>query len=174
MARTSRIHRTTAETDVRLELDLDGSGTARVATGVGFFDHMLNLLARHGAIDLTVEARGDLDVDQHHTVEDVAICLGRAFCEALGDKAGIVRMSNAEVPMDEALSSVAVDISGRGSGYVFAPFTGSMIGDLESDMVRHFLQTFAVEGRLRFLSRAHRVSRPRPSNTRLAGSGTGV
>jgi len=109
------------------------------------FDHFLTQIARHGMFDLAVSASGD---DQHHVVEDVAICLGRAFNDALGDKKGIARMGDAIVPMDEALSSVAVDISGRGAGHVTAPFAGAMIGDLESDMVRHFLQTFAVEGRL--------------------------
>ena len=143
--RSARVVRETDETRVELELTVDGSGRSVVDSGVRMFDHLLTQVARHGSFDLTVSATGD---DQHHTVEDVAICLGQAFNQALGDKKGIVRMSHASVPMDEALSSVAVDISGRGGGYVFAPFTATMIGDLESDLVRHFLVTFAVEGRV--------------------------
>jgi imidazoleglycerol-phosphate dehydratase len=108
------------------------------------FDHFLTQIARHGMFDLEVSASGD---DQHHIVEDVAICLGRAFNEALGDKRGIARMAHALVPMDEALAMVAIDLSGRGGAYVVLPFAGAMIGDLESDMVRHFLLTFATEGR---------------------------
>jgi imidazoleglycerol-phosphate dehydratase len=144
MARTSRIHRTTAETDVRLELDLDGSGTARVATGVGFFDHMLNLLARHGAIDLTVEARGDLDVDQHHTVEDVGICLGQALREALGDKAGIRRYGHFTLPMEETLVTSAVDLGGRAFFVFGAEFPAPKIGEFDSELVAEFWQALAA------------------------------
>ena len=143
--RATSIARDTKETRVNIQLTIDGSGQADVHSGVRMFDHFLTQIARHGMFDLSVSASGD---DQHHVVEDVAICLGRAFNQALGDKNGIARMGHAIVPMDEALSSVAVDISGRGSGYVSAPFAGAMIGDFESDMVRHFLQTFAVEGRM--------------------------
>src|ERR671925_1828364 len=113
MPRTAAIHRATAETTIELALDLDGTGRAELATGVGFFDHMLTLLAKHSLIDLTVQAAGDLHVDAHHTVEDVGICYGKALAEALGDKAGIRRYGSATVPMDEALVTVAVDLSGR-------------------------------------------------------------
>ena len=113
MARTATIDRKTAETNIQLTLDLDGTGQADVATGVGFLDHMLTLLAKHAAIDLTVRAEGDLDVDQHHTVEDVGICLGQALKQALGDKAGIRRYGHFTLPMEETLATVAIDLSGR-------------------------------------------------------------
>jgi imidazoleglycerol-phosphate dehydratase len=113
MARTAQLRRETGETAIELALDLDGSGRADVSTGVGFFDHMLTLLARHSLIDLTVKARGDLHVDAHHTVEDVGICLGRALAQALGDKAGVRRYGSATLPMDEVLVTAAVDLSGR-------------------------------------------------------------
>ncbi|MDP6723139.1 MAG: imidazoleglycerol-phosphate dehydratase, partial [Pirellulaceae bacterium] len=113
MARTARIERKTAETEITLELDLDGSGQARIQTGVGFFDHMLDLLTRHAAIDLTVKADGDLHVDQHHTVEDIGICFGQAVKQALGNKAGIRRYGHFTLPMEETLVTVALDLSGR-------------------------------------------------------------
>src|SRR5262245_36124392 len=113
MSRTAHIQRTTGETQIDLTIDLDGAGRASVTTGVGFFDHMLTLLARHSLIDLNVKATGDLHVEAHHTVEDVGICLGKALAEALGDKAGIRRYGDATVPMDETLVTVAVDLSGR-------------------------------------------------------------
>src|SRR6516162_8127743 len=113
MPRTAQIRRETGETKISLALDLDGTGRADVATGVGFFDHMLTLLARHSLIDLTVEAKGDLHVDAHHTVEDVGICLGKALAQALGDKSGIRRYGDATVPMDETLVTAAVDLCGR-------------------------------------------------------------
>ena len=113
MARTATIDRKTAETNIQLTLNLDGTGQADVATGVGFFDHMLTLLAKHAAIDLTVQAKGDLHVDQHHTVEDVGICLGQALKQALGDKAGIRRYGHFTLPMEETLATVAIDLSGR-------------------------------------------------------------
>src|SRR6516225_5376897 len=113
MPRTASIRRATAETRIDLGLDLDGSGRSELATGVGFFDHMLTLLAKHGLVDLRVHAAGDLHVDAHHTVEDVGICLGQALAQALGDKAGIRRYGAATVPMDEALVTAAVDLSGR-------------------------------------------------------------
>jgi len=144
-SREAIVTRDTSETKVKVRIAIDGSGRSVVQSGVRMFDHFLTQIARHGMFDLEVSSSGD---DQHHIVEDVAICLGRAFNEALGDKAGISRMAHAIVPMDEALSIVAIDISGRGAGYVTAPFSGAMIGDLESDMVRHFFLTFATEGRL--------------------------
>lgn len=146
MERRAVVERITNETTVRVELDLDGRGEARVATGVGFFDHLIHALARHGLFDLAVSATGDLEVDEHHTVEDVAIVLGRAFLQSLGDRRGIRRMAHAVVPLDEALALVAVDISGRGFAAVEAEFAGPRIGTLEAHMVRHFLETFAREG----------------------------
>ena len=113
MARTATIERKTAETNIRLQLNLDGTGQADIATGVGFFDHMLTLFAKHSATDLSVQAEGDLEVDQHHTVEDVGICLGQALKQAVGDKAGIRRYGHFTLPMDETLATVAIDLSGR-------------------------------------------------------------
>jgi len=143
--RSARIVRETGETRVVVELTIDGDGASTVATGVRMFDHLLTQIARHGMMHLTVAASGD---DQHHTVEDVAICLGRALNEALGDRAGVTRMAQAIVPMDESLSLVAVDLSGRGGAVVSAPFATAAIGDLESDMVRHFLVTLASEAKI--------------------------
>ncbi len=148
MARRAEVERRTGETDVRVELAVEGSGASEVRTGIGFLDHMLNTLARHGLFDLTVEASGDLEVDEHHTVEDVAIVLGRAFNEALGERRGIRRMGHAVVPMDEALALVAVDCGGRGRAFIKAPFTYSRIGDLGADLVSHFIETLAREARL--------------------------
>ena len=145
MARSARIVRETSETHVVVDLLIDGDGRSTVDSGVRMFDHLLTQIARHGLIDLTIAATGD---DQHHLVEDVAICLGRALNEALGDRAGVTRMAQAFVPMDEALSMVAIDLSGRGMGVISAPFTTPAIGDLESDMVRHFLVTLASEAKM--------------------------
>src|SRR5436309_3833924 len=131
MARTAIIDRKTAETQIRVELDLDGTGQSQIATGVGFFDHMLTLLAKHAAIDLTVTAKGDLQVDQHHTVEDVGICFGRALREALGDKAGIRRYGHFTLPMEETLATAALDLSGRHFLVFDAPFPSAKIGDFE-------------------------------------------
>ena len=143
MARTARIERKTAETEIRLELNLDGSGRADVATGVGFFDHMLTLLAKHAAFDLSVEAKGDLHVDQHHTVEDVGICFGRALREALGDKSGIRRYGHFTLPMEETLATVAVDLSGRYFLVFQAQFPSAKIGDFDSELVEDFWQAAA-------------------------------
>ncbi len=147
IARQARVHRSTSETTVELEIVLDGTGTADVQTGVGALDHFLTLFARHGRFDLIVRASGDLHVDAHHTVEDVAICLGQAIRQALGDWRGIRRMADAAVPMDEALAHVAVDLSGRGYFVSRAPFPAGSIGQLESDLVRHFFETLAREAR---------------------------
>ncbi len=144
MARTATIERTTRETAVKLTLDLDGEGRSSAATGVGFFDHMLDHLARHGLFDLAVECQGDLHIDEHHTVEDVAICLGQALAQALGDRAGITRTAHAYVPMDEALCFAAVDISGRPYAVVDAHFTGERVGDLATDLVWHIFETIAI------------------------------
>jgi imidazoleglycerol-phosphate dehydratase len=143
--RTARIERQTSETNVLVELAVDGSGASDISTGVRMLDHFLTQIARHGLFDIKVAATGD---DQHHLAEDVAMCLGKALNEALGEKVGIVRMAHAMVPMDEALSVVAIDISGRGGAVIDAPLLMPMIGDLESDMVRHFLGSFASEARL--------------------------
>ena len=138
--RTAEIQRTTLETQVRVKLDLEGSGKSQLATGVGFFDHMLDQIARHGLIDLQVEARGDLHIDAHHTLEDVGITLGQALAKALGDKKGLTRYGHAYVPLDEALSRVVVDLSGR-PGLIFnADFTRATIGEFDVDLLREFFQ----------------------------------
>ena len=138
--RQADISRNTLETRIRVALDLDGTGVARLATGVGFFDHMLDQVARHGMIDLTVEATGDLHIDAHHTIEDVGITLGQALAKALGDKKGLRRYGHAYVPLDEALSRAVVDLSGR-PGLVFnVPFTRATVGEFDVDLVREFFQ----------------------------------
>lgn len=136
--RSARIHRKTAETEVSLQLDLDGAGQARVVTGVGFLDHMLALLAKHAALDLTVQAAGDLAVDQHHTVEDVGICLGQAVNEAVGDKAGIRRYGHFALPMEETLVTAALDLGGRPYLVFNAPMPSPKIGDFDSELVHDF------------------------------------
>ena len=139
-ARTAEVTRNTAETRITVRVNLDGTGQARLSTGIGFFDHMLDQIARHGMIDLTVEAKGDLHIDAHHTIEDVGITLGQALAKALGDKKGLRRYGHAYVPLDEALSRVAVDLSGR-PGLVFnVPFTRATIGEFDVDLVREFFQ----------------------------------
>jgi imidazoleglycerol-phosphate dehydratase len=144
MARIAQVHRKTAETDIELQLNLDGGGTAEIATGIGFFDHMLTLLAKHAAVDMSVKAQGDLQVDQHHTVEDVGICLGQALKEALGDKAGIRRFGHFTLPMEETLVSSVVDLSGRAFLVFKAEFPTHKIGDFESELVAEFWQAFAA------------------------------
>jgi len=144
MSRTAIIHRKTAETEVNLELTLDGAGESHIATGVGFLDHMLTLLAKHAAVDLNITARGDLDVDQHHTVEDVGICLGQAFREALGDKAGIRRYGHFAVPMDETLCTVVLDLGGRPYCVFNAEFPTQKIGDFDTELVPDFWHAFAA------------------------------
>ena len=138
--RQADVSRNTLETKIRVALDLDGTGVAKLATGVGFFDHMLDQIARHGLIDLTVEAAGDLHIDAHHTIEDVGITIGQALAKALGDKKGLRRYGHAYVPLDEALSRVVLDLSGR-PGLVFnVPFTRAMIGEFDVDLVHEFFQ----------------------------------
>ncbi len=144
MARTAEIDRKTAETDIQLSINLDGSGQSDIQTGVGFFDHMLELFAKHAVIDLTVRANGDLHVDQHHTVEDTGICLGQAVKEALGDKAGIRRYGHFTLPMEETLVNVAIDLSGRYYMVFNAEFPSSKIGDFDSELVEDFWQAFAA------------------------------
>jgi imidazoleglycerol-phosphate dehydratase len=144
MARTASIDRKTAETDIQLSLELDGAGKSDVATGVGFLDHMLTLLARHAVIDLNVRAKGDLQVDHHHTVEDVGICFGQALKQALGDKAGIRRYGHFTLPMEETLATVAVDLSGRYAMVFRASFPSAKIGDFDSELVEDFWQAVAA------------------------------
>jgi len=146
--RSATIDRTTGETEIHLTLELDGRGRARINTGIGFLDHMLELFAHHGLFDLTIEARGDLQVDPHHTVEDVAICLGQALDHALAERAGIVRTAHSFVPMDEALGFVAVDLSGRPYAVIEVTWHTQALGSLDPDLVRHFLETVAIHGRL--------------------------
>ncbi len=145
--RTATVLRETGETSISVELNLDGSGKASVATGVGMLDHMLHQLARHGGLDLTVRASGDLEVDAHHTSEDVAIAVGRALNDALGDRAGIARFADRTVPLDESLIQVALDLSGRPYAVIDLRFPAPMIGELPSSMAKHILETIAFEGR---------------------------
>ena len=140
--RTAEVVRNTAETKIRVAVNLDGSGSSRLATGIGFFDHMLDQIARHGAIDLVVEAQGDLHIDGHHTVEDIGITLGQAVAQAIGDKKGIRRYGHAYVPLDEALSRVVIDFSGRPGLQMHVPFTRAMIGEFDVDLVHEFFQGF--------------------------------
>jgi len=143
MPRVATIHRKTSETDVRLKLNLDGRGKARITTGIRFFDHMLDLVARHGAFDLEVNARGDLDVDQHHTVEDVGITLGAAIQKALGSKRGILRAGYFLMPMDETLAAAAVDLSSRPCCVVKAKIAAARVGDFQVELMEDFFQGFA-------------------------------
>jgi imidazoleglycerol-phosphate dehydratase len=147
MARTAKIHRKTNETDISLRLNLDGRGKARVATGIRFFDHMLELVARHGVFDLELNAHGDLDVDQHHTVEDVGIALGEAVAKALGTKRGILRAGYFLMPMDETLAASAVDLGGRPFCVVNAKITSPCIGDFQTELTEDFFQGFAQAAR---------------------------
>jgi imidazoleglycerol-phosphate dehydratase len=150
MPRTATIQRRTAETEIRLELNLDGTGKSQIKTGVGFFDHMLTLLAKHSVMDLTVEANGDLHVDQHHTVEDVGICLGQAIKQALGDKSGIRRYGHFTLPMEETLVTTALDLSGRYFMVFGATFPSPKIGDFDSELVEDFWQAVAANALCNF------------------------
>jgi len=140
--RVAEVRRDTNETKIRVRVDLDGTGKAQLSTGIGFFDHMLDQVARHGLIDLTVEADGDLHIDGHHTVEDVGITLGQAVAQAVGDKKGITRYGHAYVPLDEALSRVVVDFSGRPGLHMRVPFKAGMIGGFDSQLAFEFFQGF--------------------------------
>ena len=140
--RTAEVVRNTAETQIRIVVDLDGGGRAQLATGIGFFDHMLDQLARHGGIDLTVEAKGDLHIDGHHTVEDIGITLGQAVARAAGDRKGIRRYGHAYVPLDEALSRAVIDFSGRPGLEWNVPFTRAVIGEFDVDLAHEFFQGF--------------------------------
>ena len=164
MSRTARLTRTTKETGITLSLDLDGTGAAEIATGVGFFDHMLTAFARHALFDLTVEAQGDLHIDSHHTVEDVGIVLGQAIRQALGDRRGIARFGQALLPMDEALAEAAIDISGRAHVAWSVPFERPMLGSMDTQLVEEFFRALAgnalitLHVTLRAGSNAHHVA----------------
>lgn len=141
------LERKTGETNISVDISIDGSGQYFVETGISMLDHMLSQLARHGVFDLRISAESTTDPDGHHVAEDVAILLGRAFGQALGERKGLVRMAHAVVPLDEALAFVAVDVGGRGYSQIEISFSQDKVGDLTSDMARHFLETFAMEGR---------------------------
>ncbi|MBI4301365.1 MAG: imidazoleglycerol-phosphate dehydratase HisB [Chloroflexi bacterium] len=151
--RKAVVQRETRETKIGLELNLDGKGEANIATGLGMFDHLLEQVARHGLLDITLEASGNSASDQHHLVEDVALCLGQALGQALGERRGIVRMAHAIVPMDEALALVAMDLSGRGHAVIESDFAGDRVGDLPTTLISHFFQSLAIEGRLNLHAR---------------------
>ena len=148
MSRTASLTRTTSETDIKLTLSLDGSGRAEIATGIGFLDHMLTALARHGLFDLSVHAKGDLHIDFHHTTEDVGIVLGQAFAKALGDKRGIRRFGHALVPMDETLAEAAVDLSGRPFVMWNVTFERPKIGEMDTELFEEFFRAFAMNALL--------------------------
>ncbi len=141
--RTADIRRDTKETQIRVAINLDGSGHSKLATGIGFFDHMLDQVARHGLIDIEVDAKGDLHIDGHHTVEDVGITLGQAVAQAVGDKKGLVRYGHAYVPLDEALSRVVIDLSGRPGLHMRVPFKSGMVGGFDTQLAYEFFQGFA-------------------------------
>lgn len=146
--RRAVVTRVTGETDITVELDLDGTGTCSIDTGVPFFDHMLNAFGRHGLFDLTVRATGNIEVDAHHTVEDTGIVLGQAFTQALGDKAGITRFSDVCIPMDETLVHAAVDISGRGQAYCDLPIPTERVGSFDTELAVEFFYAFARDARV--------------------------
>lgn len=160
MARVSELHRKTSETDVRVRLNLDGTGRAAISTQIGFFDHMLHHVARHGCFDLEIEATGDLHVDHHHTVEDVGLCVGQGFREALADKKGIRRYGHAVVPMDEALASVTLDLSGRAFLVYSNPLSDRWAGDFALDLVQVFLQAFADRSATTLHATVHTADNP--------------
>jgi len=147
MSRLAEKRRTTRETDVFVKLDIDGKGKSTVTTGIGFLDHMLELFARHGLFDLEVDCKGDLHIDPHHSVEDIAITLGQAFSEAVGEKAGIIRFGAAYVPMDEALARAVVDLSGRAFTVYHVHSVRERIGELDVELVEHFWRSFAGQAR---------------------------
>jgi imidazoleglycerol-phosphate dehydratase len=153
--RKATVARRTKETSIKVEMDIDGSGKCEVTTGIRFFDHMLCQLAQHGVFDLKVSANGS---DQHHVVEDVAITLGRAFNQALGEKQGIIRMANAIVPMDDALAMVALDISGRGQAVIEDALKAAYISEMHSDLISHFFMSFAAEARINIHAQVMRGS----------------
>ena len=147
-SRTASVARKTSETDISVALTVDGTGIADIHTGIGFYDHMWTAFAKHGHFDLTVRASGDLHIDAHHTMEDVALAIGQAFDDALGDRAGIVRMGDALVPLDEALIQAVIDISGRPFAAVDLAFIGERMGDAPTEMVAHVLRSFATAAQI--------------------------
>jgi imidazoleglycerol-phosphate dehydratase len=147
MPRTATIHRKTNETEINLRLNLDGRGASKISTGIRFLDHMLDLVARHGAFDLYIEAKGDLDVDQHHTVEDTGIALGEAVAKAIGDKRGILRAGYFLMPMDETLAAAAIDLSGRPHCVVTGKISAKRVGDFETELTEDFFRGFAQAAR---------------------------
>ena len=159
MNRNSNVSRCTSETDITIEMNLDGEGVYDISTGVNFFNHMLEAFSKHSMIDLNIDAKGDIAVDDHHTVEDVGILMGEAFSQAVGDKKGIKRMANAIVPMDDSVATVAIDISGRSYCNLEIDFKNEKIGDMTSDIVIHFFESFASSAKLNFygteIGRAH-------------------
>ena len=148
MTRNTNVSRKTSETDITIKMDLDGTGKYNISTGVNFFNHMLESFSKHSMIDLDVQASGDIEIDDHHTIEDVGILLGEAFSNAIGDKKGIRRMAHAIVPMDESVATVAIDISGRSYCNMDLKFKNEKIGDMTSDIVIHFFESFASAGKL--------------------------
>ena len=142
--RNSKVERKTKETDILVEINLDGSGKAEIQTGIGFFDHMLTQIAVHGLFDLELKAKGDLEIDSHHTVEDCALALGSAFQQALGEKKGIVRTASSVVPMDEALSQVVIDFSGRPYAVIQSCWSSPMVGGMPTTLIEHFFESFAA------------------------------
>ena len=158
MDRKAEVSRKTSETDIKIELNLDGTGKYEIDTGVNFFNHMLESFSRHSFIDLKVKAVGDIEIDDHHTVEDVGILLGEAFSQAIGDKKGIRRMGHAIVPMDDSVATVAIDISGRSYCNMNFDFKNDKIGDMSSDVVIHFFESFASSGKLNIYATAEGVN----------------
>lgn len=153
-SRIADVHRVTRETDVRLTLDIDGTGATSISTGVGFYDHLLNSLAHHALFDLSIDATGDLEIDEHHTVEDVALALGAALAEALGDRSGIVRFGDASVPMDESLAAASVDLSGRPYAVLDLELRSDRVGALSTQLIPHALESLARAGGLTLHLRA--------------------
>ena len=158
MTRTAKVSRKTSETDIEIELNIDGTGKYDIDTGVNFFNHMLESFSKHSMIDLEVKAIGDIEIDDHHTIEDVGILLGEAFSEAIGDKVGIRRMAHAIVPMDESVATFAVDISGRSYCNMDLQFTNEKIGDMTSGIVVHFFESFASSAKLNIYCEAKGVN----------------
>ncbi len=146
--RTAKISRKTNETDIRMKLTLDGTGSSDISTGIGFFDHMLTSFARHGNFDLTVDAKGDLDVDEHHLIEDTGIVLGQVIAKAVGDKAGIARFGEARIPMDEAMADVVLDLGGRSYLVLDAEFEAPQVGEFNTQMVGHFFESLAENAKM--------------------------
>ena len=154
MKRSATVTRKTKETDIKIKINIDGEGKYKIDTGIKFFDHMLETLSRHSYIDLNIKATGDLEIDDHHTVEDVGIVLGEAFNKAIGDKKGIRRMSDATIPMDDSIAKIAIDISGRSYCNMHLNFQNEKIGDLTSDIIIHFFETFATNAKINIYGKA--------------------